>query len=153
MQIHWRWILPMAGLALFASQAYSSFSVMNKNHANRYFYWGTIILDSDPLNQHSPDSTGCGNEQDCVQWDPRTMWIHMGWKIQILTLSGLPAFVAGIPIVQGLGRLGVSEVKSFMISMPILLFAWYYFIGWLIDRRRSTSKQSSIYPLPNQSTY
>ena len=119
---------------------------------NRYLLWGTIILDSDPLNQHSSDLTGCDNQKDCVQWDPRTMWFQMRSKIQILTLTGLPTFVAGIFIVQNLARLGVSEVKSFMILMPILLFAWYYFIGWLIDRRRNTSRQLPNYQithLPN----
>jgi hypothetical protein len=25
-------------------------------------------------------------------------------------------------------------VRTFMVSMPILLFAWYYFAGWLLER-------------------
>jgi len=52
-------------------------------------------------------------------------------------LSALPAFIAGLVIVTVLGRFGVSQVSSFMVSMPLLLGTWYYFVGWLIDRRRS----------------
>jgi hypothetical protein len=49
-------------------------------------------------------------------------------------LSALPAFLAGLGIVHGLARVGVSEVTSFMSSMPLLILAWLYFIGWLFDR-------------------
>jgi len=52
-------------------------------------------------------------------------------------LSALPAFIASLVIVTVLGRFGVSQVASFMVSMPLLLAAWYYFVGWRIDRRRS----------------
>jgi hypothetical protein len=38
-------------------------------------------------------------------------------------------------IVSSLGRLGISEILSFMIAMPLLIVAWYYFMGWMIDRR------------------
>jgi len=34
----------------------------------------------------------------------------------------------------GLGRLGVSQVLTFMVLMPVLIFVWYYFIGWLLER-------------------
>jgi ABC-type spermidine/putrescine transport system permease subunit II len=40
-------------------------------------------------------------------------------------LSALPAFLIGSLAAYGLGRFGVSEVLSFMISMPLLIFAWY----------------------------
>jgi hypothetical protein len=49
-------------------------------------------------------------------------------------LSALPAFVVGEFAVHGLGRMGISQVSSFMFLMPVLIFAWYYFIGWLLDR-------------------
>jgi len=49
-------------------------------------------------------------------------------------LSALPAFVVGRAVVSGLARLGVSEVWSFAILMPVLVVAWFYFVGWLIDR-------------------
>jgi high-affinity Fe2+/Pb2+ permease len=56
-------------------------------------------------------------------------------------VSALPAFVIGVLIVRGLGRLGVNEVRSFLISMPVLIFAWFYFVGWLIDRLKSRRTQ------------
>ncbi len=49
-------------------------------------------------------------------------------------VSALPAFVVSIVIAKGLGHLGMSQIWSFMIFAPIFIFAWYYFIGWLIDR-------------------
>jgi len=52
----------------------------------------------------------------------------------LLTLSGLPAFVAAKIIVAGLGRLGINQIWSFMMLMPLLLSAWYFFLGWLVDR-------------------
>ena len=52
-------------------------------------------------------------------------------------LLSIPAFAVGALIVFGLGHFGVNEIWSFMIDMPPLLFAWYYFIGMLIDRRRN----------------
>jgi hypothetical protein len=58
----------------------------------------------------------------------------------LLELSAFPAFFACVAVIRGFGRFGVSEFASFMVSMPLLLFAWYYFLGWLIDRRKG--KQS-----------
>jgi hypothetical protein len=52
----------------------------------------------------------------------------------LLVLPALPAFVAGVVVSRGLGRLAISEVASFFVSMPLLLSNWYYFIGWLVDR-------------------
>jgi len=49
-------------------------------------------------------------------------------------LSALPAFVVGTAVVRALAHLGVSEVWSFMIVMPLLILAWFYFVGWLTDR-------------------
>jgi hypothetical protein len=49
-------------------------------------------------------------------------------------LSALPAFVVGGFTVGGLGKLGISQVSSFMLLMPVLIFGWYYFVGWLLDR-------------------
>jgi hypothetical protein len=57
-------------------------------------------------------------------------------------LSALPSFVVGEFAVRGLGRMGISQVSSFMFLMPVLIFAWYYLIGWLLDRW--ISKRSSF---------
>jgi hypothetical protein len=46
---------------------------------------------------------------------------------------GIPAFVVGAAIVSGLARLGVSEVSTFILSIPVLIFAWFYFVCRLVD--------------------
>jgi hypothetical protein len=30
--------------------------------------------------------------------------------------------------------MGINQVSSFMLMMPVLIGAWYYLIGWLLDR-------------------
>jgi hypothetical protein len=67
-------------------------------------------------------------------------------------LSALPAFIVGVFAVSGLGRLGLSQVSSFMFLMPILIFAWYYFVGWLLDRWIHWRAQPSM-PTPDKRRY
>jgi hypothetical protein len=84
-------------------------------------------------------------DSDCVGWDPVSIWVDPGWLAKMLMVSALPAFAIGALIVGGLGRLGTNEVWTFMISMPILICAWYYLVGWLVDRwafRRSQEIRS-----------
>jgi hypothetical protein len=54
----------------------------------------------------------------------------------VLVLTAVPAFLAGAALIAGLGKLGVSQVWTFMLSMPLLIGAWFYLVGWLIDRWR-----------------
>jgi hypothetical protein len=49
-------------------------------------------------------------------------------------LSAFPAFAIGLLIVSGLGHVGINEIWSFLISLPPLIFTWFYFVSWLIDR-------------------
>jgi hypothetical protein len=37
--------------------------------------------------------------------------------------------ISGIRLSEGL-----SQVSSFMFLMPVLIYAWYHLIGWLLDR-------------------
>ena len=62
------------------------------------------------------------------------MWVDPSLLAQFLMLAALPAFVIGTAGVRGLASLGVSEVETFMILMPLLIFAWFYLVGWLVDR-------------------
>jgi hypothetical protein len=94
-----------------------------------------IRLDSDPANKRNWGATPCeGGKENCVGWDLRTIWVYPSLTEQFLMLSALPAFVVGEFAVRGLGRMGISQVSSFMLLMPVLIGAWYYLIGWLIDR-------------------
>ena len=49
-------------------------------------------------------------------------------------LSAFPAFAISVLIVSGLGHLGINEIWSFLVSLPPLIFAWFYFVSWLVDR-------------------
>ena len=61
------------------------------------------------------------------------MKIAPGWLEKSLVVSAFPAVLAGFAIVAGLSKLGIDEVLTFFVSMPILLFGWYYLVGWLIE--------------------
>ena len=85
-----------------------------------------------------PETKPCGKAAEgCIAWDTEFVCITPGPLPLLLMLSALPAFAMGRAIVTGLGRLGFSQVSSFMVSMPLLVFAWYYLAGWLADRYRS----------------
>jgi hypothetical protein len=65
---------------------------------------------------------------------PIYVLVEPGLLAKCLILSAVPAFLVGTGIVHSMSRLGVSEVTSFMISMPLLILAWFYFVGWIFDR-------------------
>jgi len=49
-------------------------------------------------------------------------------------LTALPAFLLEFVVIHGLARLGVSELQSFLFTMPLLTVVWFYVVGWLLDR-------------------
>jgi len=51
-----------------------------------------------------------------------------------LVLTAIPAFLVGLAIVRGFARLGVSQVTTFMTTMPVCITLWFYSAGWLFDR-------------------
>lgn len=128
---------------LFTALTYHAVRVNHENHRDhpsRYFWWGVGRLDSDPLNRHPlkrftarpcPENTG-----DCVEWDPEYIWVIPGLMQRALVFSALPAFIVGFVVVRGFGHLGVSEVATFMVAMPLCIALWFYSVGWLLDRWR-----------------
>jgi hypothetical protein len=107
--------------------------------ASRYFWWASLRLDSDPLGiQHrTPAVVPCeDSQQGCVEFQPMELWIDLGWIAKSLVLSALPAFIAEGVIILILSRFGISQISIFMFSMPLFIFAWFYFLGWLLDRWR-----------------
>ena len=139
MQKRWSLVLPLCGLALFLLGTYASFRFNREvfgNRPSRYFYWSSIRLDSDPLNEHHyPYFLPCkSGEENCVE--PQTIWVEPGLLSMLLRLLALPAFIAGVAIARGLARLGISEVATFLVSMPLFILAWFCLIGSLIDRWR-----------------
>jgi hypothetical protein len=133
--MRWRLILPTIGLLLFAGETCSSYREWQVQPSpGRYFWWASIRLDSDPLNR-DPRSREVGGESS-ARWNGPYKIVDPGYLANASFFSGLPAFLAGMVVTAALSRFGVSQVLSFMISTPILLLAWYYFLGWLLDRRR-----------------
>lgn len=142
MRWRWRFIFPACGLALFLIGMYQGFHLtrrVSRNHPPRYIYWGTVRLDSDPLNRRPiphavrPCSSG---EENCLEFEADYIWIEPGLVEKAFVLSALPAFAISSLNISVLRRFGVSEVTMFFISMPPLIVAWFYALGWLLDRWR-----------------
>ena len=136
----WRLILPILGLILFAAETRHSVQTNREGRSpsNRYFWWSFIPLDSDPRNRPPRTLTPCKTgEENCITWDGPYMCVDPGWLSKWFMLSAALAFVVEGLILGGLGRLGINQIWAFMIPMPLLLFAWYYFVGRLIDRQIS----------------
>ena len=130
----WSAILPICGLLYFALGTAHSIRFNREVHNNRpsrYFYWSIIRLDSDPLNRHPISTTvPCKNAPgDCASWDPGFIWIDPGWGTQIYFWAVIPALALTAASVRGFARLGVSEVKSFFVLMPILSSLWLFLVG------------------------
>jgi hypothetical protein len=145
MRLRWRILFPLIGLMLFASETLHSLRVDRENHgtASRYFWWSSLRLDADPLNKSVPSTQNCRDVANCSAWDLPDTWVSPGAIAWLVMLSGLPAFIACRLFVSSLGRIGISEVRSFMVSMPLLLVAWYYLLGWMVDRFRNKNPEST----------
>jgi hypothetical protein len=142
MRKRWRFALVFWGLSLFALLTYHSARLnreVHKGQPSRYFWWGAVRLDSDPLNTHSPARTvhPCNDQPaNCTSWDLDDRLVDSGLIERALFLSALPPFVLCISVVRGAARFGISEVMTFMLTMPTLVIVWFYWLGWLLDRRR-----------------
>jgi high-affinity Fe2+/Pb2+ permease len=71
-----------------------------------------------------------------MAFDPEYIWVTPGPLRRVLEITALPAFFFGFFLVAGLGKMGINQVLTFMISMPIFISAWFYLLGWLLDRWR-----------------
>lgn len=114
----------------------------------KYYWWSSLRLDSDPLNKNPALARPCANEKpNCENEAPLSRNVSPTGLDKLLVISGIPAFLVGAAVVISLSRLGIDEVLTFMVSMPILLFAWYYFLGWLIERWSYRRTQTKSVPL------
>ena len=146
MSLRWRLVLPAFGLLLFLAETFGSVGLNNdlrgRNPNRTDFYWGKFRLQTDPLGKPPPcrpEITNCSE-----WWEIRDVIVDPGTILATLLLSGLPAFFVTARLVHGLGRLGINEVYTFFVAAPLLLFAWYYFLGWLLDRLWARRKRSEI---------
>jgi hypothetical protein len=137
MRKRWQLILPAVGLVLFGGVTYQSMKGRQYEKAHgQYFWWASIRLDTHHVDRDPETAAPCkAGEGDCVRWDPVVVERYPGWSTAALMLSALPAFLIGIPLVRALGHLGVNELWAFMLMMPLLVAAWYYAVGWVVDHR------------------
>jgi hypothetical protein len=145
MRLRWRLIFPLLGLAVFAAETLHSLRVDREIHhtPSRYFWWSSIRLDSNPLYKPAPVVKGCEGVENCSSWDPENIWQTPGTLAKFLMFSAFPAFLVCALSLFGLRRFGINEFWSFMVWMPVLLLAWYYFLGWMIDGFRSRNPEST----------
>lgn len=140
--MRWRLVLPVLAIAWFGVGSYSAWHFnrqLDESCPARYFYWGSIRLDSDPLDRHHlfESSVPCNNgRRDCLCWEP-VVWIDPGWGEEAFILLSLPAFLLTRGVIALLARFGVSNVITFFVSMPLLMCGWFYLIGLWIDRLRA----------------
>jgi hypothetical protein len=137
MKRRWSIILPLCGLLLFGTITFASHLRHQTKYQGRIYYWAGYPLDPDPLHIDPPKApVPCPQGQECVAWDPISIWSTPGPLMNLLIFTGLPGLLVGALIVSLLSRMGVNEIWSFFVCMPVTLSAWYYLIGWLLDRRR-----------------
>jgi hypothetical protein len=146
--MRWQITLPLVGLLIFGTVTYHEVR-WNRTEVNstRYFWWSSFRLDKDPLNHHpatilpKPCEDG---RPGCFSADLEYMWVEPGVLPMVLTLTALPAFAIGSVLVKTLGRLGVSQLTTFMSAMPFLITAWYFSVGWLLDWWRLRRKRLAV---------
>jgi hypothetical protein len=145
MRRRWRFILPIVGLLVFGGVTYYSVERRQYEKAHgQYFWWASIPLDTHQPNHDVRVPIPCRPEEgDCVAWDPIILHRSPGLMGAMLIITAFPAFVVGMPIVRGLGRLGVNEVAVFLTVMPVLIAGWYYALAWLSDRLESKRKKNT----------
>jgi hypothetical protein len=150
MRLRWSVLLPLAGLVLFTAVSYQSSRVNDElqRSPNRYYWWSSLRLDTDPLNRNPRPAERCKDDPDhCASWDVSSPRAAPGWLDKVLVVSAFPAFLAAFALVLAFGRQGTSEVLIFMVVMPTFLFGWYYFIGRLIERwfyKRARAKSTPL---------
>jgi hypothetical protein len=144
----WQIALPLAGLLVFGLVSRREFQIHRElpprfPHA-KYFFWAATRLDTDPQNRiPHQESKGCNSQENCVTWD-LSQRRGTGLLPALLALTAIPVFLIDWPIRSSLGHFGVSELTTFMWSMPILLALWYYIVGRWFDNRRN--RKSQRYP-------
>lgn len=153
MKKRWRVILPVVGLLLFAVGTCAELRFNRELNSHRYFWGSGIRLDRDPLNRRPLDywyPTCRDAAANCEGSEPVAVWVDPGFLSIALFTSGAPGFLVGRLLVRGFGKLGVNELVTFMIAIPLLLAGWYFLLGWLFDwlgyrwRRHRQSRTNAV---------
>jgi hypothetical protein len=98
--------------------------------------------DREPPNTHVKVAVETGGPS----WDAASI-DHFGSPSDIpgraFILCAVPAFLIGLAITDILSNYGVNEFATFMLTMPPLVAAWFYFVGWLLDRARRIRERAA----------
>jgi hypothetical protein len=130
MRVRWKFLLPVVGLILFVGVTYDAGPWHDAS--SRYYWWSYIPLDWEPLNQS--DSACKHGIENCQFFGPESIFRTGGSLSRGLILSAVPAFLLGLVAVKAFASYGVSEIPTFMVSMPLLIGGWFYLVGTIIDR-------------------
>jgi hypothetical protein len=130
--------LPTAAVIAFGAISYGSYHNAQQHHQlqARYFVWSTLRLDSDPLGKRYPSP--CANlntGESCFVWEDLAIYRHPSNAERVFVLLDFPAMIVGMFVSFMLGRIGVNEIWTFMISIPLLTAAWCFLVGRILDRR------------------
>ena len=140
MRMHWKLVLPVVGLMLFVGVTYQSLG--SHDATSRYFWWSSIPLNSEPLNK---SRSACKHEiENCQVWGPEEIYVTTGLLPRVLMISAAPAFFVGSLIIEEFAWRGISEVPTFMVSMPLLIAGWFYLLGSFIDKLVSKMSRPKI---------
>src|SRR5260370_41782616 len=101
MQLRWSVILPMVGLILFAAVSYRSMPVNHHEQEapRKYYWWSSLRLDSDPLNENPQLAAPCATEkQNCSNGEFPNIKIVPSWLDRLFFTSGQSAVLGGVAL-------------------------------------------------------
>jgi hypothetical protein len=137
MRVQWRLLLPIVGLLLFSEVTGKSLRMNRETPDAGTFCWSWWRLDSDVLQRSSSNPSKLGTNSFVGPMD-----VLIGPRMS--TESARASCFSRIPARrinrQSSRHAGVSEVITFMASMPGLMIAWHWVVGRLVDRWRNRVK-------------
>ena len=71
-----------------------------------------------------------------MSWDPEFIWVEPGPLQTVFLWTALPAFVVTAGVLHVADKFAINQVPVFLALLPVSVAAWFYMIGWLIDRWR-----------------
>jgi hypothetical protein len=74
-----------------------------------------------------------------------SIYVHPGPLANALLLFGFPAFLVGMSIVRLFGHFGLDELIVFKILLPLSLWAWFYLVGLILDRRKPREARARLH--------
>jgi hypothetical protein len=116
----WRTVLPAVGLILFSWVSYNAWNANRHPRivSSRYFWWASLRLDTDPANSRG---SKWDFSNDDGGWGHADVWIDPGWVARLLVLSALPVFLISAAAITGFGKIGISQLSSFLSLTPALI--------------------------------